>query len=155
MPVEVYIEMLNMLGLTIRNGKVYDNDNMSFLLYKGNYICTRDCPVIHRKDTILDISNIKLMEYLANVLFTKEANENGLFVSIMATTESKPTLEHPYIKRGVELKTNQGDFVTDQYYNYSLAIINLFYLVSGMPLAYNLHQFDYTEAQMKEMYGKK
>lgn len=151
-------DVLNVLGLTILNGKVYDTDKCQYLIFNGSYIIVPQSLIHHRKDVMLDILvNNKLVEYLMNVMIQKETEDNGLYMQVLST-EELPNPRVAFNKRRLIAKTNKGEFATAYYYNYCLCCIDLIFKIAQYP-AINLHTFDYTdeyiEDKVKEQMGKR
>lgn len=148
-------EVLNILGLQVEptTGRIFDSDKMVFLTFNNNYIYTDTSLIIHKRDIKFDMfGNMKLAEYLFNVLLKKESEENGLYVQMVSFLEDTSS---DYIKRALYVRSSAGEFQSKYYYNICLAYINLVYLISGTPMSFELKSFDYTLPQLKAMYGKR
>ena len=151
---ELNYELLLLLGCGIENGKIYDYDTQQYLIYNGNYITTPDTLIVHKRDVRFDpLRNSKLAEYLVNVMINKEAQENGLYVTVMSTVDN-PESNPPCIGRAITLTTNHGTIVTGYYYNYCIACIELIHRLAQVPTDFSfLRSFDYTKSQLLEMYN--
>lgn len=151
----IYTEILNILGLEVRNGRIFDLDKGQYLIFNGNYIYTDNSVIIHRRDIKLNLlTNNKLVEYFLNVLFQKEAEENGFYVQMMSLVDH-PNNNPPYLKRAINIITTMGTYQSDYFFNCCLSYIHMMYLVSGTPLTFDLHQYDLTREQVFELYGDK
>ena len=151
---ELSYELLLLLGCGIENGKIFDYDTNQYLIYNGNYITTPDSLIVHKRDVRFEpLRNNKLAEYLVNVMINKEANENGLYATVMSTIDNPESIP-PCIGRGLTLVTNHGTFTTGYYYNFCIACIDLIYQLAQVPtnISY-LRSFDYTKDQLLELYS--
>lgn len=138
---QLYYEILNMLGLEIIQGRIYDSDAGSFLIYNGGFLYTNDSVIIHKKDTIFNpLYNNKLAEYLLNVLFEKEKQDNGLYVKLFGSNEGQRCGLRTI---SLSIITNKMNITTGYFYNYCLACIHAMYILADMFVP-NLSAFDYT-----------
>lgn len=150
----IIYDLLTMLGLEEREGKIYDSDLESFLIFNGGFLILNETSIIHRRDIKFDpVHNVKLTEYLLNVFFKKEEQDNGLYIYSFGLTD--------YINPVTLLKTfqgvvtsNQSEIRSDFFYNCNLAYIHCMYLISGFP-SEDIHMYDYTEKDMYERMQKK
>ena len=148
-------DILNILGLSDLNGRVFDTDTGSYLIFNGAYIVTQNAMIRHKQDTLFDIfTNIKLDEYLLNVLLKKEEIENGLYVK-MITTDEVMNYSLSFLQRGIVVHSSVGEFRSGIYFNYCLACIEMMFLLSGTPLSYDLHSIDFTKEYIKATYNNK
>lgn len=147
----LYCSVFNILGLELRNNKVFDVDNNSFLLYKGGFLIYGPTAIIHKKDTVLDIlHNYKLTEYLLQVLLAKELKENSLYVQSYGLEVTAAPLKQYYLCA----VTNKGNFESAKYFNSNLAIIEFMYYIAGLD-AYSLRsEYDYTMEEAIERLKK-
>lgn len=148
--------ILMLLGCGVENGRLFDYDTGQYLIFNGNYITTPESVIVHKRDVRFDpLRNSKLCEYLVNVMIAKETNENGLYVTVMST-EDNPNSIPPCIGKKIILVTNRGNYVTEYYYNYCLACIDLIHLLAQVPVQKGyLRNFDYTKDQLIKMYELK
>lgn len=143
-------DILNVIGLSIENGRLYDTDKCQYLIFNGNYIIVQDSIIHHRRDVVLDIlTNNKLTEYLMNVMIQKETEDNGLYLQVLSTDEEQYPKIPPFSKRRLVAKTNKGEYYTEYYYNYCLCCIDLIFNIAQFPVI-NLHTFDYSDEYIKE-----
>ena len=145
-------EILNMIGLSIVNGRIYDVDTGRFLTFNGNYICTSDAPIVHKRDIPFDLlGNPKLAEYFLNVLISKDSQDNGLVVKVISIAE-EVVCNNPYIaRRVISITTNAGGIQTSYFFNICLGYIEMMYLLTGTPMSFDLHSFDLTLELVKEL----
>lgn len=151
---ELILNLFSILGLEPKDGKVYDTDRNAFLIFHGGNLIISNTIIKHKRDVEFDpLSNTKLAEYLLTVLFAKEGQDNGLFV----LTYGLEDIILPYDKIKVfrcSVSTNNGNLLSDRYYNPSLAYIDIMYMLTGMPKP-NLHMWDYTKQHVLERMAKK
>lgn len=151
---QVIYDLLNMLGLEERDGKVFDTDTGSFLIFNGGFLILNQTTIIHRRDTKFDpIHNLKLTEYLLNVLFKKEAQDNGLYVYSFGLNDNINPVTLLKTFQCV-VTTNQSEIRSDLFYNCNLAYIHCMYRITGFPMN-TLHMYDYKESEMLERIQKK
>lgn len=147
----LYFDVFNILGLELRDNKIFDTDRNSFLLYKSGFLIYGPTNIIHKKDTVFDIiHNYKLTEYLLQVLLSKEYEENGLYVQSYGL-ESTQTLPKIYTMYAV---TNKGTFESSKYYNSNLAIIDFMYFIAGLDSSL-IHEYDYTKEESLDRINNK
>ena len=86
---ELENEVLNIIGLSVDRGKIFDIDKGQYLLFNGKFIYVEDSSLlIHKNDIKFNIiNNVKLANYLLTVLIQKEAEENGIYVILLSTGE--------------------------------------------------------------------
>lgn len=146
-------DVLNILGMSDMNGKIFDVDMGSYLIFNGSYIVTPNAVIRHKHDTVFDIfTNVKLAEYLLNVLIKKEEIENGLYVK-MITIDEVMNQALSFLQRGVVVHSSVGEFRSGIYFNYCLACIEMMFLLSGTPLSYDLHSIDFTKEYIEATYN--
>ena len=161
---ELEREVLNILGLCIQNGKIFDIDKGQYLLFNGKFIYMQDSTIlIHKNDIKFNIiNNVKLANYLLNVLIQKESEENGTYVKTISIGEAgNPLLG--FVKRNIivqlQFQCNDGivteTLVGDYYFNLCISYISMIYKLSGTPLSFNLSDFDYTEQELIDMQSKR
>ena len=139
----LYFDVFNILGLELRDNKVFDIDKNSFLLYKGGFLIYGPTAIIHKRDTIFDcLHNYKLTEYLLQVLLSKEQEENGFYVQSYGI-ESTTSLPKIYTMYAI---TSKGAYESLHYYNSNLAIIDFMYSIVGLNTQ-SLHEYDYTKEE--------
>lgn len=145
----IIFDLLNMLGLEEKDGKVFDTDTMTFLIFNGGFLTVGPTTILHRRDVRFDpIHNMKLTEYLMNVLFTKEAQENGLYVYSFGLNDHVNPVTLLKTFQCVVI-TNNGEVKSDIYYNCNLAYIDCMYRITGTP-NYDMHMADYKESELYE-----
>lgn len=148
------MELLNIIGLGVKQGKLFDTDNSKYLTLSGKFIFIRELtPIIHKGDIEFDpLHNKKIAEYLLNVLICKEKEDNGLYIRMMYVNESfDPKNPHLITKKSLVIKTDTETIETHKYYNYCLACIEMIYLISGTPLMLDINAIDFTKEQVEEM----
>lgn len=150
----IIFDIMNMLGLEERQGRVYDQDTDSFLIYNGGFLTVGPTITLHKKDTRFDpIHNVKLTEYLMNVLFSKETRDNGMYVYSFGLSDytNPVTLLKTFV---CNITTNNGTIMSESYYNCNLAYIDCMYQISNT-FKTDLHYADYTEKELFERMNKK
>ena len=145
----IIFDLLNMLGLEEKDGKVLDTDTRSFLVFNGGFLTVGPTAILHRRDNRFDpIHNIKLTEYLMNVLFAKEAQENDLYVYSFGLNDNINPVTLLKTFQCVVV-TNNGEIMSDLYYNSNLAYIHCMYKITETPI-YDIHTVDYKESELIE-----
>lgn len=158
---ELRNELLNILGLCIDKGRIFDIDTGQYLLLDGKLIYDQDSALlIHKNDIRFNpLGNTQLTSYLLNVALQKDAQENGTYAKVISINEfPNRNPAHGFAKRSVSLQlefhTNMKPYNqmmhTGYYYNLCLAYIEMIYKVSCVPLSFNLYEMDYTEENMIE-----
>lgn len=166
---ELENEVLNIIGLSVDRGKIFDIDKGQYLLFNGKFIYVEDSSLlIHKNDIKFNIiNNVKLANYLLTVLIQKEAEENGIYVKLISTGEvpsSIPSL--PFCNKhniSIQLQFYNSDLnrqisetlFSDYYYNLCLAYIQMIYQISCTPLSVKLSDFDYTDDDIIEMQSRR
>lgn len=151
-------DILNMVGLDIKQGKIYDIDKMAYLIYNDGFLFIDDqSQLIHRKDNIFDpIGNVKLIKYIFEVFLNKEREDNGVYVLTLASAPYPDRVPNKPTKYRLETVTTRGaEYFSDYYFLESLQYIQSIYVMSGAPIPIDLHLLDYTRDQMEEMYNSK
>jgi hypothetical protein len=146
-------QILNLIGLEIIDHRLYDADTMQDLLYNGNPIITSDAQIVHRRDTIYEpFSNLKLIEYLFNVLVKKEAEDNGLYIFSVGYTDVKVPGFPEFPKKGISIYIQNAptSISTQGYWNVCLAYIEMIYIITQTPVPYDLNMFDFTIEAMQK-----
>lgn len=146
----ITFDLLNMLGLEEKNGKVYDADLNTYLIFNGGFLVLGPTTILHKRDIKFDpIRNMKLTEYLLNVLFQKESNDNGLYVYSFGLNDhiNPVTLLKTF---QCVVVTNKGEFGSDMFYNCNLAYIQCMYKITGTPAPPDIHSYDYSEKELYE-----
>lgn len=145
----ITFDLLNMLGLEENNGKVYDTDLNTYLIFNGGFLILGPTAILHKRDTKFDpIRNVKLTEYLLNILFQKESSDNGLYVYSFGLNDNINPVNMLKTFQCVVV-TNKGEFSSDLFYNCNLAYIHCMYEITGTP-ALDLHFYDYSEKELYE-----
>lgn len=146
----ITFDLLNMLGLEEKNGKVYDADLNTYLIFNGGFLVLGPTTILHKRDIKFDpIRNMKLTEYLLNVLFQKESNDNSLYVYSFGLNDhiNPVTLLKTF---QCVVVTNKGEFGSDMFYNCNLAYIQCMYKITGTPAPPDIHSYDYSEKELYE-----
>ena len=134
--------LLNVLGLQIKDNKIYDQDNFTFLVYNGGYLYPANTigMINHKKDIEFDpIANAKLAKYLFNMLLTKETEDNDLYVNSFGSAPSVTAVPPKY---RLEVSTKGGHFNSEYYYMESLQYIEMMFQITGSPIPVSIAQFD-------------
>lgn len=146
---EIYALLLSTIGLSIKDGKLFDDDKMVLLLYKDKYIVVEDLPLLRNNSIIFDLlGNRGLSQYLFNVYITKEQEEQSLYlISYQIVYESNDKTK---INRRKLLIILDGSTVeTQYYYNESLVYIEAIFKLSGAFACPDLTQYDNKEVLLK------
>lgn len=142
--------LLNVLGLQIKDNKIYDQDSFTYLVYNEGYLYPINIigMINHKKDTEFDpISNAKLAKYLFNMLLTKESEDNDLYVNSFGSAPSQSTPP----KYRLEVSTNNGHFASGYYYLESLQYIEMMFQITGSPIPVSIAQFDKAPLTSEEL----
>lgn len=134
--------LLNVLGLQIKDNKIYDQDSFTFLVYNGGYLSPIDTSAIihHKKDNIFNpVENAKLAKYLFNVLLKKESEDNDLYINSYGSSPQSNTLP---TKFRLEVSASSGHFTSDYYYMEALQYIEMIFQLTGSPIPVSIKQFD-------------
>ena len=146
---EMYYNLFIELGLSVNSEQfIYDQDTLIVLKYKDKRIKMNFNGNVYgsNNDVVFDPStNYDLMVKLFGYYIEKEtANGNDIGYIAHFTEEefNRPFLpkDERYRQR-VVVKTKNGDFKTDPYYNIYLAYIEAIFILSGNP-DYDLSNFD-------------
>jgi hypothetical protein len=146
---EMYYNLFIELGLSVNSEQfIYDQDTLIVLKYKDKRIKMSFNGNVYgsNNDVVFDPStNYDLMVKLFGYYIEKEtANGNDIGYIAHFTEEefNRPFLpkDERYRQR-VVVKTKNGDFKTDPYYNIHLAYIEAICILSGNP-DYDLSNFD-------------
>lgn len=147
----IITDLLNILGLQPKDNKIYDTDAFTFLVYNGGYLYIPNSAgaIQHKKDTEFNpIANVKLAKYLFNMLLTKEAEDNSLYVNSFGSAPQSSSAMP--VKYRLEVSTNNGHFQSDYYFLESLQYIQVMFMITGTPVPVDLKQFDMTKDQILE-----
>lgn len=145
----IVFDLLNMLGLEENNGKVYDADLGTYLIFNGGFLILGKTAILHKRDVKFDpLHNVKLTEYLMNILFQKEFNDNGLYVYSFGLNDNVNPVTLLKTFQCIVV-TDRGEFGSDLFYNCNLAYIQCMYKITGRPYQ-DLHFYDYSEKELYE-----
>lgn len=152
-------KLLNVLGLSVIQDYIYDEDKCGFLTYNEGRMKVNRMGIFHTCDTEFNpIFDVKQIQYLFAVYTSKEAEDNGLYVQSMGinnkfSTSTVTSIGSAPIKYSVHIDTNEGAIDTRYYYNMSLAYIEAIFRLSNIfDWDFNLQEWlkntDYTDADM-------
>lgn len=155
--------LLNIIGLSIKNNYIYDDDNFDFLLFGNGMIKTANQGIFHKNDCVFDpIFSLKQIQYLFTVYTKKEEQDNGLYVQSLGLNSEMHQLDENLkaSKYSLHVDTNKGSIDTNYYFNIPLAYIEAIYRISNIfdndPIVkVKLKMTDFTEEQMIERLSKK
>lgn len=142
--------LLNILGLQIKDNKIYDQDSFTFLVYNGGYLYPYGASglIQHKKDIEFNpLDNVKLSKYLFNVLLTKESEDNDLYVNTYGSSSNGATPP----KYRLELSTSGGHFYSSYYYKESLQYVEMMFQITGSPIPVNISIFDQKPLSPEEL----
>lgn len=147
-------KLLNVLGLSIVNNYLYDDDNGNFLLYKDDGMLKySNRGIFHKNDTVFDpLFSVDMANYMFIVYIKKESEDNGLYVQSTGCNNKiiQLTDEIKAIKTSVHIDSNEGSFDTSYYNNVSLCYIEAIFKLAGIfdwddNLKMYLRRTDYTD----------
>lgn len=152
---EIYNLLLSTIGLSFKNGRLFDDDKGALLLFKNKYIAESESNIIRADSMVFDLLNNRaLTQYLFQVYIEKETEEGDLYlVNYGIVFESNNKDRTIPTRRKVLMVVGNGEQIeTRFYYNESLAYIEAIFLISGtMPLMLpDLSQFDNSEVIIKK-----
>ena len=151
---DVYGELLSTTGFCFKGGRLFDEDQQAFLLYKKKYIVEDEKYIMRDNSIVMDLlKNKKLAEYLFRVYIDKETAEGNLYLSTFTIVAEKKVKDRsvPVRKKLLMLVGDGAEVSTRYYYNESIAYIEAIFLASGMyPIQLpNLEQYDCLEVEKK------
>lgn len=155
--------ILNIIGLSIKNNYIYDDDNFDFLLYGNGMLKIANTGIFHRNDSVFDpIFSLKQIQYLFTVYTKKEEQDNGLYIQSLGLNTQIHQLDENLkaSKYSLHVDTNKGTIDTSFYFNIPLAYIEAIYRISNIfdndpTIKVKLKMTDFTEEQMIERLSKK
>lgn len=146
---ELYSLLMSTIGLSEREGRVYDDDNEAMLLYKHKYIAMDESYILRNNMMLFDPANNKnLANYLLTVYADKEAEDSGMYVQSFYTMSEirNPGKDVPSRFKCSVLfaDTNiENNIDTKYYYLEGLAYIDAIFCMAGNPI--DLSQYDIDE----------
>ncbi len=160
---DIQYGLLNIIGLSVRNNYIYDDDNFDFLLYENGMLKVTHQGIFHRNDHVFDpVYSLKQIQYLFNVFCKKEEVDNGLYIQSLGTNTSQIDLGDNMrgTKYSLHVDTSEGSIDTNFYFNLSLPYIEAIYRLSHVfdndqSVAVKLKMLDFTTEQMAERLNKK
>lgn len=152
---EIYNLLLSTIGLSFKNGRLFDDDKGALLLFKNKYIAESEFNIIRADSMVFDLLNNRaLTQYLFQVYIEKETEEGDLYlVNYGIVFENNNKDRTIPTRRKVLMVVGNGEQIeTRFYYNESLAYIEAIFLISGtMSLMLpDLSQFDSSEVINKK-----
>ena len=156
--------LLNIIGLSIRNNYIYDDDNFDFLLYEKGMLKVSNQGIFHRNDYVFDpLFSFKQIQYLFTVYTKKEEIDNGLYVQSLGMNSSIAILAESNIKvskYSLHVDTSEGPIDTNYYYNLTLCYIEAIYKIAhvyenDLSVQMKLKALDFTDSQIVERLSKK
>lgn len=135
-------KLLNIIGLSVMNNTIYDEDTYSYLDYNGGKLKLTNDGFFHIRDFVFDpIHDVEQVKYLFTVFTCKEEKDNGLYIQSLGinnivNANNTVTLEDGYtvtpIKYRLHVDTNEGSMDSLAYYNMSLCYIDIIFRLSGI-----------------------
>lgn len=118
---ELYYNLFNAIGLSINyDGKLYDQDTCTELLYNNHFIKAATTPTAiyaGKNDVIFDpYKNYNIMVVLFGYWLDKELAMNNMNIGYLSQYIEDNKDDDDQKQRFV-LKTNQGEYVSKWYYN--------------------------------------
>lgn len=155
--------LLSIIGLSIKNNYIYDDDNFDFLLYENGMLKVTHQGIFHKNDYLFDpIHSFKQIQYLFNVFCKKEEIYNGLYIQSLGTNTSQTDLGGGMrgTRYSLHVDSSEGSVDTNFYFNLSLPYIEAIYRLSHVfdndpSIAEKLRMLDFTSEQMIERLNKK
>lgn len=155
--------LLSIIGLSIKNNYIYDDDNFDFLIYENGMLKVTHQGIFHKNDYVFDpVYSFKQIQYLFNVFCKKEEIDNGLYIQSLGTNTSQTDLGNSMrgTKYSLHVDTSEGSIDTNYYYNLSLPYIEAIYRISHVfdndpSIAEKLKMIDFSSEQMIEKLSKK
>ena len=151
----IYNTLLSTIGLSFRNGRLFDEDKDALLLFKNKYIVENESN-INRNDSVLFdlVNNRALAQYLFQVYVEKETEDGNLYLVNYSIVPEIQTKDRSVIsRRKILMVIGNGNHVeTRFYYNECLAYIEAIFVASGMMLMQipDLSEFDNREVVSKK-----
>lgn len=138
---EIYELLLSTIGLSFKNGRLYDDDKGAYLLFKGGkHIVKPDYQILRDKSVVVfdPLMNKALMAYLFQVYIDKETEDGNLYLtSFQVVFENNQKDRTDLTRRKLLMIVGNGIQVeTRYYYIESLAYMEAVFIATGM----NLHQ---------------
>lgn len=160
---QIQYELLNIIGLSVRNNYIYDDDNFDFLIYENGMLKITHQGIFHKNDYLFDpIYSFKQIQYLFNVFCKKEEVDNGLYIQSLGTNSSQIDLGDSIrgTKYSLHVDTSEGSIDTNYYFNLSLPYIEAIYRMAHIfendpSVVMKLKDLDFTPEQMAERLSKK
>ena len=160
---DIQYGLLNIIGLSVKNNYIYDDDNFDFLIYENGMLKVIHQGIFHKNDYLFDpINSFKQIQYLFTVFSKKEELDNGLYIQSLGTNTIQTDLCDGMkgTKYSLHVDTNEGSIDTNYYYNLSLIYIEAIYRLSHVfendpTIAVKLKMVDFTTEQMIERINKK
>lgn len=152
-------KLLNIMGLSIIQDYIYDEDKCGFLIYDEGRIKVNRNGIFHNNDKEFSpLFDIKQMEYFFTAYTAKEAEDNGLYiqstgVNSMFNTAIVTSKKCSPLKYQLHIDTNEGSIDTNYYYNLCLCYIEAIFRLANifnwdMNLANWLRATDYSDEDM-------
>lgn len=151
----IYNTLLSTIGLSFKDGRLFDEDNMALLLFKNKYIAENEANIMRNNSILFDPkTNRALSQYLFQVYIEKETQEGNVYLTSYAIVPEKVTKDRSeMVRRKLQMILGNGAHVeTKYYYNESLAYIEAIFLASGMVpvMIPDLIQYDNIEDVIKK-----
>lgn len=133
---EIYNLLLSTIGLSFKDGKLYDEDTGMFLLYKKKYIVEQPELVMRSNNAVVfdPIMNKGLMQYLFNVYIDKETADGNIYLATYQVIFETPSQDRSIISRRKLLMIggNGSQASTRYYYLETLVYIEAVFVLTGM-----------------------
>lgn len=127
--------LLNILGLSIMNNMIFDDDAETLLIYNEGFIKMNGNGIIHSNDNIYDpVFDAHQTKYFFGICINKESRDNSLYVQTMGV-DSTPILISEDTKRmqySLNIDTQNGSIRTNYYFNLCLCYIEAIYRLTGI-----------------------
>lgn len=152
---KIYNLLLSTIGLSFKNGRLFDEDKGALLLFKNKYIAESESNIMRGDSMVFDLlGNRALTQYLFQVYVEKETEDGNIYLVNYGIVPEIVTKDRTIpIRRKLLMVIGDGDHVeTHFYYNESLAYIEAIFLASGMMslLIPDLSEFDSSEVISKK-----
>lgn len=127
--------LLSILGLSIMNNMVFDDDAETLLMYNDGFIKMDGTGIIHSNDSIYDpIFNSYQAKYFFSICINKEARDNGLYIQTMGVENNLVIISEDTkrLQYSLNIDTQSGTIKTNFYFNLCLCYIEAIYRLTGI-----------------------
>lgn len=145
---EIYNLLLSTIGLSFKEGRLFDDDKMSLVLLKQKYIAENESDIMRNNSILFDpINNRKLAQYLFNIYIDKEQEDGEMYIVSYQVVPEMITKDRDLMvrKKLLMIFGDARQVETNYYYNDSLTFIEAIFTASGAPIIPDLSPYDNSE----------